>query len=398
VTAPLLLTAVTSLLALAFAVDDWFTRRRLRRVSADEAGERQEIAALQDQNSGAVALNDALLEALPLGVIVTDPQRRIVALNPVAERLCAPSKSRLVGQPLIAAVRDHELDALLRHCLTDLQPGMTAAVSVGTRQIQAWAAPVADNGRGLRGGLLLLADITELHHLRTVRRDFVANISHELRTPLATIRLLLDTLQNGALDDRPMAEHFLGKMELEATQLISLVEQLLELSRVEAGQEVLDRRPAPVHPLVASVLERQASQADQRSIALCNDVPLTLPPVYADAEKISRVVLNLVNNAIKFSSSGQVVRVTAGADGDWVTVSVEDQGAGISPLDLPRIFERFYRSDRARLRDQRGGSPGSSGLGLAIARHVVEAHDGRIWVQSTEGEGSTFFFTLPVAR
>jgi len=384
-----------ALVALALAL--WFAAaaRRGRRHGAGLARDledvRRESAAMAVRADQDQDVLRALLAASPAAVLITDPQRRIVATNGLAERFFGGGRViELVDQPLIGVVRDHEVDDLLRQCLAGAAPVEPILVAAQGRHLRVWAGRIASSAGHLWGGLLVVADQSEMHHLRTVRRDFVANISHELRTPLATIRLLLETLQNGALEEQATAEHFLAKMDLETQHLVGLVEQLLELSRIEADQNPLRRHPTALAPLVATVLERESSFAEQRGVALRNDVPHDLPAASADAEKVGRVLLNLVHNAIKFSPTGQGVRVEARQHGAWLTVDVHDQGAGISATDLPRIFERFYRSDRARARGD-----GSTGLGLAIARHIVEAHGGRIWAESTEGEGATFSFTLP---
>jgi two-component system phosphate regulon sensor histidine kinase PhoR len=248
-------------------------------------------------------------------------------------------------------------------------------------------------GEGVqRGYNVTLQDLTQLRRLETVRRDFVSNISHELRTPLASLRALVETLRDGALDDPPAAARFLDRIETEVDALAQMVQELLELSRIESGRVPLRRRPTPVSDIVLRPVERLQPQAERAGIDLIIDLQGGLPPVMADAERMHQVITNLVHNAIKFTPPGGTITVRArqhSAPGpDRVVFSVHDTGEGISREDLARIFERFYKVDRAR-------SAGGTGLGLAIAKHLVRAHEGEIWAESVEGQGSTFFLTLP---
>jgi two-component system phosphate regulon sensor histidine kinase PhoR len=259
--------------------------------------------------------------------------------------------------------------------------------------VQAVVTPFQD--KGARGYLVILQDLTAVRRLQTIRRDFVSNISHELRTPLASLRAVVETLQDSALEDPPAAQRFLDRAGQEVDVLTQMVEELLELSRIESGQVPLRLAPTAVTDLVLNPLERLRSQAQRGDVELVLDLPPSLPQVLADAERVQQVITNLLHNAIKFTPSQG--KITIRADGpsadqlEEVVISVRDTGIGISQEDVPRIFERFYKSDRARTR-----SRGGTGLGLAICRHIVQAHNGRIWVKSTEGKGSTFFFSLPV--
>ncbi len=234
-------------------------QRRLRVMQAAKTATREQLTTLRQQHERNTEVLSTLVSTVHMAVIVTDIQRRIVMANTLAETYFAAGRASLVGQLLIAAVHDHEIDELLRRCLAGVPPSKPLTLDTSGRRLQVWGSNITAEDGHIWGGMVLVADISELHHLRTVRRDFVANISHELRTPLTTLRLLLETLQNGALDDPEMAERFLGQMDMETQQLIGLVEQLLELSRIEAGQEVLDRRPTPLRHLVASILERESS-------------------------------------------------------------------------------------------------------------------------------------------
>jgi two-component system phosphate regulon sensor histidine kinase PhoR len=236
---------------------------------------------------------------------------------------------------------------------------------------------------------MLIQDLTEMRKLETARRDFIANLSHELRTPIASLKALTETLQAGAIHDPSVAADFLDKMNTEADRLAQMADELGELSRIESGEAPLKKELVEVSGVVTRVTERLRAQAERAGLLLETRLDPELPQIPADRGRLEQVLLNLIHNAIKFTRPGGRVSVTAVTDGQYLTVSVADTGVGISTDDLPRVFERFYKADRAR-------AGGGTGLGLAIAKHIVEAHQGRIWVESVEGRGSTFSFSLPL--
>jgi two-component system phosphate regulon sensor histidine kinase PhoR len=240
------------------------------------------------------------------------------------------------------------------------------------------------------GYLVILQDLTPIRRLETVRRDFISNISHELRTPLAGLKALVDTLRGGAIKDRPAAKRFLKRMDAEVDAMTQMVEELLDLSRIESGQAPLRLEPTRVTELVIPPVDRLRPQAERAGQELMFHVAPEMPLVQADVDQARLVLTNLVHNAVKFTPPGGRITVSAQPNGEEVLFSVEDTGVGIPAEDLPRVFERFYKADQAR-------SGGGTGLGLAIAKHVVQGHGGRIWAEGVEGEGSTFYFTLPVA-
>ena len=337
----------------------------------------------------------SVLNNLVDGVFILDDEGRIRLFNPVAARMVgldskASADSRsLRGQPLARIVRDHRIVETWQDCMQDGKQA-ESIFQWENRTMRVIALPFVAGGSGAY--IVLLQDMTELHRLERVRRDFVSNISHELRTPLASLQALTETLRDGALDDPAAAPRFLDRVETEVDALVQMVRELLELSRIESGQVPFRFQPVPVSETVLTPVERLQPLAARSGINLIVDLPPRLPYVYADAQRIHQVVTNLVHNALKFSSAGGAVRVSAAAEagGSHVTVSINDTGIGVPAEDTDRIFERFFKTDRAR------ASLGT-GLGLAIAKHIVQAHSGRIWVDSTELRGSTFSFTLPVA-
>jgi two-component system phosphate regulon sensor histidine kinase PhoR len=246
---------------------------------------------------------------------------------------------------------------------------------------------------------IIIEDLTELRRMERVRRDFIANISHELRTPLASVRLLAETLEDTIDTDRDRAQEFLEKIETEIEYLSELVSELLELSRIESGLLSMNIEPLEAEQLVREVMARMLPLAQRHRVALLTEIEQGSAYVAADGRQISRVLVNLVHNAIKFTPSGGVITIGTAPQAEEQTQRfyVRDTGVGIRPEELPRVFERFYKTDRARSKMGFAGPGGvGSGLGLAIARHVVEAHGGRISAESKVGQGSTFTFTLPL--
>ena len=292
------------------------------------------------------------------------------------------------GQPLAQVVRDHRIVETWQTCSEDGKQAENI-FQWDERTLRAIALPFVAGGSD--GYIVLLQDMTELHRLERIRRDFVSNISHELRTPLASLRALTETLRDGALDDPAAGPHFLDRIETEVDSLAQMVQELLELSRIESGQVPFRFRTVPVGEIVLTPVERMQPLAARGQIELIVDLPPRLPRVFADAERVHQVITNLVHNALKFSPVGASISISASDDsaGEQVTISVTDTGIGIPAEDKDRIFERFYKTDRAR-------ASGGTGLGLAIAKHIVQAHGGHIWVNSIENRGSTFSFTLSV--
>jgi len=332
----------------------------------------------------------AVLDQMADGVIIVDSRGRVMLINPAAEEIFTVSEQDAYNRSVVQVLRQHQIIDLWRECVAS---GISQVVYVEliTKRLflQGFATPLEN---ALAGSILLVfQDVTQLRLLETVRRDFISNISHELRTPLASLKALSETLLDSALDDPQAARRFLTRMETEVDALSLMVQELVELSRIESGKVPLHL--VAIHPgdLLQPPVERLRLQAERAGLQLEVDCPADLPFVLADPPRMEQVIVNLLHNAIKFTPPGGKVTLTARQEGDTINFSVEDNGEGISLEDLPRIFERFYKADRAR-------SGGGTGLGLAIARHLVEAHAGRIWAESVQGQGSTFTFSLPLAN
>jgi two-component system phosphate regulon sensor histidine kinase PhoR len=332
----------------------------------------------------------AVLEEMTDGVLIVAEDGRVQLVNSAIESMFEVRSAHVVGKSLIEALRNHQIQELIEACR---RSGETVAgvVEITGRglYLQCIAKPL---GHPMPGSILLLfQNLTRMRRLETVRQDFVSNISHELRTPLASLKALTETLQDGALDDPPAARDFLARMETEVDALSQMVEELLELTRIESGRTPLKLAPTSAERLLRTAVERLSVQAERRGLQLELDCPDDLPLILADFHRLEQVVVNLLHNAIKFTPPGGRVTLSARLSGEEVRFDVADTGIGIQVEDLERIFERFFKSDRAR-------TGGGVGLGLAIARHMVEAHGGRIWAESREGQGSTFSFTIPVGE
>jgi len=338
----------------------------------------------------------SILQEMTDGVITVNQQGRIEMINPAAENMFSVKSESVYGISLAEGIRLHQVVELWQHC-RDTRSTQYAMLEISaTRQyIQGVATPLEKPAPG--SVLLIFQNITHQRFLETVRRDFVSNISHELRTPLASLKALTETLLDSAIDDPQAARRFLKRMDAEVDALTQIVSELLQLSRVESGKVPFQMQLTKPDEIINPAVERLLLQADRAELSINVECPLGLPAILADPARLEQVVVNLLHNAIKFTPSGGEIRIKVRQqdddhqDGGMMLFSISDTGIGIESEDLPRIFERFYKVDRAR-------SSGGTGLGLAIARHTVEAHGGVIWAESVAKQGSTFYFTIPIAE
>jgi two-component system phosphate regulon sensor histidine kinase PhoR len=345
---------------------------------------RSEVEALQTERGKLTAI----LQQMTDGLVMVDDQGIVQMINPAAEGMFGVAEEQAMGHSLAGALRQHQVIELWQHS-QEREGVQSITFEVISRRvyIQGIAVPLHQELSG--STLLLFQNLTRQRYLETVRQEFISNISHELRTPLAALKALTETLQEGALDDPPAARRFIQSMETEVDSLSQIVSELLELSRIESGRVPLNLMPTPAARIISPAVERLRLQAERAGLMITVNCPENLPFVLADPFRLEQVVVNLLHNAIKFTSSGGHIEVNARLASDAVIFSVQDTGIGIAEDDLPRIFERFFKADRAR-------SGGGTGLGLAISRHLVEAHRGKIWVESFEGKGSTFSFSIPL--
>lgn len=350
----------------------------------------------------------AVLSQMHDGILITNEHGYIESLNAAAALLFGTTTDKAEGHSLIEVTHSHELHQAMSIVLSQAGERQRLQVETGGRKLAAVVTAVpmpTDTGSyaspGQEGdnsaGLVVVQDVTELHRLERARREFVSNISHELRTPLASAKLLVETVSAVLTEDPEAAQGFLQRINVELDGLTQLVRELLELSRIESGQAAPSLEPSSVSTLLEQAARRLAPQAERAGVALKIDIQLGAEEAFllveADPRQIEQVLINLIHNAIKFTEPGGSISLGAALGERDVVISVTDTGAGIPREDLPRIFERFYKVDKARtsenIRD------GGTGLGLSICKHIVQAHGGEIWVESVFGQGATFFFTLP---
>ncbi len=392
-----LIVSLILLAGLCVALDATW-RQRLEKLKGEHRTLQQDFAALRDQWAEEAtqmrARQLAIFNSMVEGILILDARGRILTTNKSLERLFGLSKD-ILGMTLMEAFRTHELlEVVDRVQKEELVRGFELSIPglEATRYLEVNAAAIRDRNGEAQGMILIFHDFTRIKELENIRTEFVANVSHELRTPLTLIKGYVETLLDGAKDDPAVATKFLQKIQKHTNRLTFLIEDLLTLSHLESGQVIIHRQVAPIHPIIERVLEELQSAAQQKNIRLSNEVDPELI-ANADADRLQQVLYNLVDNAIKYGYPAGNVRVSADSSPESVEVTVEDDGPGIPEDAQERIFERFFRVDRARSREA-----GGTGLGLAIVKHIIQSHGGKVWVESELDHGSTFYFTLPHAR
>jgi len=386
---------LTILLSLTLVASHIFWRRRCELLQqkmefVSRQKDRLEIR-IQESIESENARVKAFVNSMSEGILVLDVNSRIQLANKALMTFFALN-GPINGLSLVEVFRRHELQQLVRQASSEPSPdGIQIEVpSVPTKVFEVKANAIMDNQGQLQGIVLVFHDLTRIQELEKMRKEFVANVSHELRTPLSMIKGFVETLLSGAKDDPASCTRFLQIIEKHTNRLTFLIEDLLSLSRLEAGKSAFNFQLTQLRSLVDGVINDMDSNIHQRQFKVSNKIP---PEIFAnvDVERIKQVFFNLLDNAIKYGKSGGAVQIGASNEnGSTIKIWVEDNGPGIPQDSVERIFERFYRVDRARSRDQ-----GGTGLGLAIVKHIVLAHGGKVWVESKRGDGATFIFTLP---
>ncbi len=336
--------------------------------------------------------SSAILSSMEEGVAVIAGDNRLMYCNGAFRQAAGISNTSFEGRPVVELVRHSDLLSFILKALTggETHRGEVTVGSLRTRSYAVTSAPVRTEG-STNGAVIVLHDITEIRRLERARRDFIANISHEFKTPLTAIQGFAETLLGGALDDAQNRRRFLEIMREHALRLGRLTDDLLKLAQIEAGQMNRDNQPVAVSQIIDPCMEVARIEAQQKKLLLEADYGADLPLVSGDLRSLQEILQNLLDNALRYTAAGGSIRVKAAVEGSEMVLSVADTGIGIPKAEQERIFERFYRADAARSRES-----GGTGLGLSIVKHLVEAHGGRIRVESEVGKGSTFYVHLPL--
>ena len=388
-----------STIAKAMAQGDFSKKASI--YSRDEIGElAQSLNSMSEEikdkiekiNSERMKL-DLVLSSMFEGVIVTDEEENIILMNSSLRKLFLLDSSPEGKRP-IEVIRNIAVDDMVNRIIKGKQHLATEEITINIPEekiLKVNGVPIMRNNR-LEGAILVFHDITELRRLEKIRQDFVANVSHELRTPISSIKGYAETLMEGAFEDKDNAKEFISIIYHDSNRLATLINDLLDLSKIESGKMkmfFIEIEPVLLIKMAVTIIENQAKA---KSIVLKINIPPSLPKIKADETRFSQVMINLLDNAIKYSSEGCSVTISAKVVDNALQIDISDTGIGISEKDLPRIFERFYRVDKARSREL-----GGTGLGLSIVKHIVQAHGGQVWVKSELGIGSTFSFIIPLA-
>ena len=345
-------------------------------------GNLQELAAERNKLS-------AILESMADGVVMIDQEGRIVHINQVAGDLLNLDISRVPERRFIEVARNVEMHQLVARSTESGESQHEEIQLSAGRYVSVIAIPLGE-GSSSTGVILTLHDLTRLRQVDVTRREFVSNVSHEFRSPLASIKAAVETLEDGALDEPGVARDFVGRIHKDTNRLIGLADNLLELSKLESGQLSWELHPVTLSPFLEEVRDSFSAHAQAKDISIMVEVHDVLPQVMAHEEYLRQVLTNLLDNAVKFTPNGGEIRVRADVRDSLVEVQVCNTGPGIPREHLPHLFERFYKVDRSR-------HDGGVGLGLAIVMHMVHHQGGEVGVESEEGQGASFSFTIPRA-
>ncbi|MFA5147415.1 MAG: ATP-binding protein [Candidatus Omnitrophota bacterium] len=372
--------------------------RRILQGPKDEIGElantlnrmaqdiEDKIKEVKTQNQKLAAIFNSMIE----GVIVVDKEGRIISINPTIEKIFAVSKKDAEKKTFLEVIRNNNISDVINSVLEKGEPVSAELTLIyPIRKIsEISATPIFDNNE-VAGCLVVIHDITEIRKLETMRSDFIANVSHELKTPLTSIKGFIETLLEGALDDKENSRNFLAIIQEHAERLNNLVNDLLSLSHLESKEAALEKGDINLRRLAEGVISGFGSQLKKKKIEVRDELAADLS-IRADKDRMEQVFTNLIDNAIKFNKEKGTIKIYSRDLNDSIKIIIEDSGIGIPDKDIARIFERFYRVDKARSREL-----GGTGLGLSIVKHIVELHNGSVGVESTEGFGSKFWLVLP---
>ncbi|WP_319523862.1 two-component system histidine kinase PnpS [uncultured Desulfosarcina sp.] len=356
---------------------------------AEQLQQRMEEITSQRKNT------EAVLSSMREGVIATDLEQRVISMNSAAAAMFATSLETLQGRSILEVIRNHEFREIMDRSLTNgesIESDILHHSNGRERTLNVQCTPLVDERHARMGGLVVISDVTQLRRLENMRRDFAASVSHEIKTPLTAIKGFVETLNTGDLDDREETRRFLEIIDKHVNRLATIIEDLMQLSRIEQDDEFqqIGLEPARIKDVLKAAIGFCAESIQNKSV----DVQLSCEEDLSgtiDATLLEQAAVNLLDNAVKYSPENSPVRIEALTADNEIQIRFTDQGMGIAKKHLPRLFERFYRVDKARSRKL-----GGTGLGLAIVKHIAQAHGGRITVESELGQGSTFTLHLPV--
>ena len=334
---------------------------------------------------------ETVLGSMVEGVVAVDDSQRILFANRAARNLLDMQVSNPVGRPIWEVIRHARIDEVIR---TVQAGGESTSLEIDLPRKHAVVAVLASRlpGNPTSGVVLVFHNVTELRRLENIRREFVSNVSHELKTPLTAIQAYAETLLDGALDEPEHRTNFVERIGEQAGRLHALIQNLLRLAQIESGENVFDVRAVEVSPVVRECIDEHLAVAESKSQRLVTQAPAADVNVMADEEGLHTILGNLIDNAVKYTQDGGTISVRWRIDDGMARIDVQDNGPGIPPEHQSRIFERFYRVDRARSRDV-----GGTGLGLSIVKHLVQEFDGSIGISSEPGSGTTFTVRLPLS-
>lgn len=372
----------------------WLFKNKARESFVELADTKARLSDKTKAQGSGQAQQEAILSSMAEGILVLDKKGGIVLMNPSLRRdffVDIHPEGRKPLEVMRNIVVGDMADKILKG---DGQAVISREIAIHLQEEKIFkvnAVPIIQAG-GVEGAVLVFHDITELRRLERLRQDFVANVSHELRTPLSSIKGYAETLLEGALDDAANAHDFVGIIHRDSQRLSKLIDDLLDLSKIESGKMKMVFLPVDMRGVILRVAAVLENQAKNKLVSLSVEAEEDLPKVMADESRLSQVILNLLDNAIKYTQEGGSVKISVRIEDEHARVDVADTGIGIPDEDISRIFERFYRVDKARSREL-----GGTGLGLSIVKNIISAHNGQVWASSQFGKGSIFSFTIPVA-
>lgn len=340
---------------------------------------------------------NAVLSSMSSGVIALDIHRNIMMINPYAEDIFGMKKGESIGRNISEVIFDYEINQQIRNLSLQNQEALfELEMTFPVPRICSFRCSLMKQDNDptkITGIVIIIQDITEIRRLENMRRDFVANVSHELKTPLTSIKGFVETLKDGAVEDEKIRMRFLDIIDIEADRLVALIQDILALSEIENKEMAHEFDEIAIDEVAREVVSLLSESAGRKGLEFTSSVQQDLEPIYGDRALFKQMLINLMDNAIKYTPDGGSVGLDISETGRSLRISVKDTGIGIPQEDIPRLFERFYRVDKARSRQV-----GGTGLGLAIVKHIVLSFDGNIAVKSREGKGSEFLITIPIKK